>query len=225
MNQNTKRIMEQLDKWVYNCSSAGYVKPDFKPLVNYAIPEHTGIQQVRAEIEDFIDVLLRSKKRGSVLEIGLGYFGSTHLLWRLLFNRVITIEKSHERIREFGKNTHNFYKKWVLDDKKSSFIIGMSYEPGIVKKTYDFVKGGIDLLFIDADHKYESVSTDWLLYSPLVKNGGIVAFHDSAASIEGYYGAPKFINRLSKGLIDGQKYSIRQIIHSKHCGIAYYIKK
>jgi predicted O-methyltransferase YrrM len=36
----------------------------------------------------------------------------------------------------------------------------------------------IDLLFIDGDHSYEGVSQDWKMYSPLVKKGGLVAFHD-----------------------------------------------
>jgi predicted O-methyltransferase YrrM len=35
-----------------------------------------------------------------------------------------------------------------------------------------------DLVFIDGDHTYESVSADWENYSPMVAPGGIVAFHD-----------------------------------------------
>lgn len=36
----------------------------------------------------------------------------------------------------------------------------------------------IDMLFIDADHRYEGVKRDYELYSPLVREGGIIAFHD-----------------------------------------------
>jgi len=36
----------------------------------------------------------------------------------------------------------------------------------------------IDLLFIDGDHRYEGVRKDFEMYSPLVRKGGIVAFHD-----------------------------------------------
>ena len=35
-----------------------------------------------------------------------------------------------------------------------------------------------DFLFIDGDHRYESVSRDFELYTSLVRPGGIVAFHD-----------------------------------------------
>lgn len=38
-----------------------------------------------------------------------------------------------------------------------------------------------DFLFIDGDHSYEGVKTDWELWTPLVSTGGIVALHDSRA--------------------------------------------
>jgi len=42
------------------------------------------------------------------------------------------------------------------------------------------VLGGrpIDFLFIDGDHGYDGVRADYELYAPLVRPGGIVAFHD-----------------------------------------------
>lgn len=39
----------------------------------------------------------------------------------------------------------------------------------------------IDFLFIDGDHTYDGVKTDWDIWSPLVGSGGIVALHDSRA--------------------------------------------
>lgn len=38
----------------------------------------------------------------------------------------------------------------------------------------------IDLLFIDGDHSYEGVRTDWELYSPYLKPEGVAVFHDTA---------------------------------------------
>jgi predicted O-methyltransferase YrrM len=36
----------------------------------------------------------------------------------------------------------------------------------------------IDFLFIDGDHRYEGVKRDYELYAPLVRSGGLIAFHD-----------------------------------------------
>ena len=37
----------------------------------------------------------------------------------------------------------------------------------------------IDLLFIDGDHSYEGCKADWDLYSPFLRKGSIVVFHDT----------------------------------------------
>lgn len=39
-------------------------------------------------------------------------------------------------------------------------------------------KKPIDLLFIDAGHQYEEVLADYQAWSPFVKPGGVIAFHD-----------------------------------------------
>lgn len=39
-------------------------------------------------------------------------------------------------------------------------------------------KKPIDLLFIDGDHSYEGVKSDYEAWSPFVKVGGVIAFHD-----------------------------------------------
>lgn len=36
----------------------------------------------------------------------------------------------------------------------------------------------LDFLFIDGDHSYEGVRKDFEMYSPLVRSGGLLAFHD-----------------------------------------------
>jgi Methyltransferase domain len=36
----------------------------------------------------------------------------------------------------------------------------------------------LDVLYIDGDHTYEGAMADWVDYSPLVRRGGLVIFHD-----------------------------------------------
>lgn len=42
----------------------------------------------------------------------------------------------------------------------------------------------IDFLFIDGAHEYEYVKNDFLLFSPYVVDGGIIAFHDTTPNLK-----------------------------------------
>jgi predicted O-methyltransferase YrrM len=50
-----------------------------------------------------------------------------------------------------------------------------------LKDVKNILKGKkVDFLFIDGDHTYKGVKRDFEMYSPLVKEGSIIAFHDIA---------------------------------------------
>lgn len=53
-----------------------------------------------------------------------------------------------------------------------------SQSPSTVERVRALTKGQVDFLFIDADHSYESVKRDFELWRPLVRSGGMIAFHD-----------------------------------------------
>jgi predicted O-methyltransferase YrrM len=55
-----------------------------------------------------------------------------------------------------------------------------------------FADGILDLVFIDADHRYQSVKEDILCWLPKLKNGGILCGHDC----EGYYS--KYPSKIQK---------------------------
>jgi hypothetical protein len=58
-------------------------------------------------------------------------------------------------------------------------LLGDSHDPSMVADLEKMLDGEpVDLLFIDGDHTYEGVKADYELYSPLVRPGGLVAFHD-----------------------------------------------
>ena len=205
----TNNIIQELDKWVSDKGSVGYTEGKDGYTINYSGTKPIeGIQQNRNEIKEFIEYLNDGYNNGTILEIGLGYYGSTHFLWRMIFDKVITIENQNNRIREFGLNIQKYYGKWVLDDGKSYFIHGNSN----------------DIIFIDALHSYESVLTDWLVYSPRVRKGGIVAFHDCEKRFPNRKGVAEFIDDLESGNIDGKKYEMNKIVHSTEQGICWYIK-
>jgi len=77
-----------------------------------------------------------------------------------------------------------------------------------------FQKAPIDLLFIDGDHSYEGVKMDWEMYSPLVRSGGLVAFHDTRIE-------PRIIRFLDELRAAGRVIEDIPIQGSWHIGIAY----
>lgn len=65
--------------------------------------------------------------------------------------------------------------------KKIVPIIGLSSEVG------ESWKKPIDLLFIDGSHAYKDVKSDFDLFYPWVKSGGVVVFHDVTPDFSGVY--------------------------------------
>jgi hypothetical protein len=96
--------------------------------------------------------------------------------------------------------------KTLQDEYFDRFIFIKDYSYNVVNNfNYKF-----DYLFIDADHRYESVKKDFLDWFPLLNSGGYISFHDSAAFRGGAYhweGPSKFVDELLLNLdIYGLKY-------------------
>lgn len=63
--------------------------------------------------------------------------------------------------------------------QRLTMIRANSHDGGTLLRLNEALAGApIDVLWIDADHSYESVSQDMAMYGPLVRRGGIIALHD-----------------------------------------------
>lgn len=164
------------------------------------------IQQIREELYDFLKLIIETDTK-KVLQIGLGHFGSTHFCLSLICDEVVTIEYDIKNIANYA-NRELFYNQ-----NKEHFIYGSSVDLDTINKAKQF--GEFDAVFIDGNHSYEYVKLDWQNYSPLVKKGGIVSFHDACLDAE-RYGTPKVLKEIGN--------EISLIRYSKEVGIAYYIK-
>lgn len=207
--KDLKTVLTDLDAWVSQHSKDGYVAEDFIPLDNHGL-DH-GIQQVRSEIHEFVNLLFSKELHGIILEIGLGNYGGTHMLWRSVFDRVVTIEKSQDLVKRFLRNEPL--------DSRSLIIIGASQDSRTVKRVRRLLNS-IDVLFIDGDHEYEAVFCDWLTYHSLVRPGGLIAFHDSICR-EPHVAVATFLEKLATGEVDGRSHKLHHIICSRAVGISY----
>jgi cephalosporin hydroxylase len=75
--------------------------------------------------------------------------------------------------------------------QKAHFVWGDSHDPNTRSRVLEILDGRrIDFLFIDGDHSYEGVRADFLNFSPMVRNGGLVAFHDIVPDHMTRFGIP-----------------------------------
>jgi cephalosporin hydroxylase len=83
------------------------------------------------------------------------------------------------------------YRGFARDDQGVHVLRADSHNPATVQNVRRHLGDRrIDFLFIDGDHSYEGVRRDFELYSPLVRDGGIVALHDIVPGGPGKHGDP-----------------------------------
>lgn len=137
------------------------MKSEFKRLA-----EVSKASQDKTELVRLLEAVSKVKPK-VIVEIGVHQGGSIKT-WLAAFNPdlVVGIEKD------------------AVDPAYSAevhLIQGASQDPEVVAQVKEVLgKWPIDFLFIDGDHTYEAVKQDFELYSPLVRKGGIIAFHDAA---------------------------------------------
>lgn len=92
--------------------------------------------------------------------------------------------KGRKQIDVFNENIRPLMKKVVIHQGTTNEISAKWPE-----------NQRIDFLFIDADHTYEGVSADWRNWSPFVRKGGLIAFHDYYVKTPGgHTGVRKFVD-------------------------------
>lgn len=58
-------------------------------------------------------------------------------------------------------------------------VVGDSHDESTLRRVVEVLNGRrADFLFIDGDHSYQGVKADYEMYGPLVRPGGLIAFHD-----------------------------------------------
>lgn len=127
---------------------------------------------------------------------GAGWASSDEEIWEV-GSRVLALNP-HTRILEVGVEAGKSLRIWEVIagpegvvvgvdlndntgqqyfDKRPLIITGDSKDPATLARVEEVVPV-LDFLFIDGDHSYEGVSSDYNTYSPLVRPGGLVGFHD-----------------------------------------------
>jgi predicted O-methyltransferase YrrM len=117
----------------------------------------------------------------TILEIGTAKGGTLYALCQVAADdaTIISLDLpggqfgggySQDDADKFGS-----YKK---GNQRLEFIRDDSHRPVVRDAVSVLADGPLDVLVIDGDHTREGVKKDWDMYSPLVREGGLIAFHD-----------------------------------------------
>ena len=166
--------------------------------------------QVYEEILELLKILNEEEPR-AVLEIGTANGGTLFLFSRAASKDTTLISVDLPK-GMFGGGYPIWkiplYKSFALSNQKIRLIRADSHKQSTLDRVKSILNGTeIDFLFIDGDHTYEGVKKDFKMYSPLVKNGGIIAFHDIVPGSEELVGGvPEFWREIK------DKYNTREIV-------------
>lgn len=129
---------------------------------------------------------VRSLQPEVIVEIGT-FKGGTLFVFCRVFPAIREIVSIDLPGGEFGGGYHfrrrRLYREFLFDRPGASMelIQGDSHKRDVQQELELHLAGRpIDFLYIDGDHTYEGVRSDFEMYSPLVRSGGVAVFHDIA---------------------------------------------
>ena len=141
-----------------------------------------GLMQHRPEIAGLLNYISSIEPR-CVCEIGT-YEGGTNFLISQALPTVDLAIGLDLYVQHTALLRHYCHK-----DRELHYLNGSSYTSGTVASVENILGGRkLDFLFIDGDHRYEGVKQDFLSYRHLVREGGIIAFHDIVPDHKTRYG-------------------------------------
>lgn len=143
-------------------------------IARQAIDDHKAQQDIH-ELTILLSFLANTSIPALIIELGYGDGGLSWALRQLPSQpTVLSVTLPDPRSTNWHQNA----------DPRQHVIIGDTQDPDTFYKVTAWLGGDkADLLIIDADHKYASARHDWEDYSPLVKESGLVMFHDIAMAI------------------------------------------
>jgi predicted O-methyltransferase YrrM len=171
-------------------------------------------QQIRSEFLELAK-LVKEQNCRHILEIGT-YRGGTLFVFSQLAApgaTVISLDFHFTFLgKVYGALQKPLLRKFVRNGKSLFLLREDSHQPSTLATIRHILQGHeLDFLFIDGDHTYEGVREDFNMYSPLVRDGGLIAFHDIAQS-----GGSREVYRLWEEL--KPKYDHEEFIHHTGSG-------
>jgi predicted O-methyltransferase YrrM len=157
-------------------------RPDtLEDTIDYCVDRPILMGQVRSEILQLAKLLQANPPKRS-LEIGTNYGGTLFLLCTISppDAKIISVDLPSGRFGGgYPRRKAPLFRKFVTGDQELHLLRADSHSLRTKDRVMQILDGEkLDYIFIDADHTYAGVQRDFEMYSPLVRSGGIIAFHD-----------------------------------------------
>jgi len=157
--------------------------------------------QVEQEVSELLS-LVRDIKPKTVMEIGSARGGTLFLFTRVASPdaALLSIDLPEGRFGGgYPKHMIPLFRSFADKGQSIHLIRADSHSPETLNEVRKVLgRRSLDFLFIDGDHTYEGVRRDFEMYSPLVREGGAIAFHDICPGpAEKVGGVPDFWQEIS----------------------------
>jgi predicted O-methyltransferase YrrM len=193
-------------------AAAGFLtasRPEAKPeaIIQFIWEAGRGLicpGQVKSELSGLLHWMTGRPAPRAVLEIGTAR-GGTLFCWCAMAARDATVISL-----DLPGGIHGggypawkilLYRRFAWAGQRMHLLRGDSHKPVMLDTVKKLVPpGGLDFLFIDGDHTLAGVRQDYEMYSPLVKAGGAIVFHDVCVHLPEYdCHVDEFWNQLKQG--------------------------
>ena len=110
----------------------------------------------------------------TIVEVGTAQGGTLYPWCRHVEpDHVVSVDRGY-----LGRDPRFYLTFAERSDTRITLIDADSQRMETAERVEELVGDSVDFLFIDADHRYRGVKRDYELYAPLVRDGGLIAFHD-----------------------------------------------
>jgi predicted O-methyltransferase YrrM len=165
---------------VHNLFRADPFAPWLDVWIAYRARRRGALQKVR-ELAPVVGLVRRSAPR-VVVEIGTAAGGSFYAWTRAARSDALLVSIDLPGGRFGGGGVSGDaarIRALARGAQQVDVVRADSHLPQTVEALVSILDGrAVDFLFIDGDHSYGGVRRDFELYAPLVRAGGVVAFHD-----------------------------------------------
>jgi predicted O-methyltransferase YrrM len=168
--------------------SFGSRPESLEEVIDYCVDRPVLMGQVRSEILQ-LGNLLKELAPIRSLEIGTNYGGTLFLLCTVSAPRaqIISVDLPFGAFGGgYPARKIPIFRQFPRNGQELHLVRADSHLVETKERVMRLLRDErLDFVFIDADHTYEGVSRDFEMYAPLVRSGGMVAFHDIVTHRQG----------------------------------------